>query len=170
MRHQVASLLAQLALLRHRSSGVEGFTATSTSTGSFVGHNLNPSRSFLRQRLAHISPKSSQSSSARDLSRGREGVLHLPAAARDSEDTTPDNNMAATSSADIELKSETACFGGRLLRYVHQSKSTKTPMTFSVFLPPNAAKIAPVPVRIALRVCVQQTVADEVVKYTVHFR
>lgn len=41
--------------------------------------------------------------------------------------------------ADLEIKSETACFGGRLLKCVHQSKATKTPMTFTVFLPPAAA-------------------------------
>eukprot|EP00904_Undaria_pinnatifida_P006313 jgi/Undpi1/2811/HiC_scaffold_14.g06188.m1 len=55
--------------------------------------------------------------------------------------------MAASeaSSPDLELKSENVCFGGRLLRYVHQSTATKTPMTFTVFLPPQASK-APVPV------------------------
>lgn len=52
-----------------------------------------------------------------------------------------------SSSSDLELKSENACFGGRLLRYVHQSVATKTPMTFTVFLPGLATK-TPVPVRV----------------------
>lgn len=61
-----------------------------------------------------------------------------------------DESMASaisTSSTDVEIKSETMCFGGRLLRCIHQSKSTKTPMIFSVFLPPGASGDAPAPVR-----------------------
>lgn len=55
--------------------------------------------------------------------------------------------MAATTAAgDLEVKSETVCFGGRLLKCVHQSKATKTPMTFTVFLPPQAAASGPLPV------------------------
>ncbi|CBJ28708.1 esterase [Ectocarpus siliculosus] len=53
--------------------------------------------------------------------------------------------MASSSggaAADLEIKSETACFGGRLLKCVHQSKATKTQMTFTVFLPPAAASSA----------------------------
>ncbi|CAN0005787.1 unnamed protein product [Ectocarpus sp. 13 AM-2016] len=56
-----------------------------------------------------------------------------------------DSIMASSSSGaatDLEIKSETACFGGRLLKCVHQSKATKTPMTFTVFLPPSAASSA----------------------------
>ncbi|CAN0487083.1 unnamed protein product, partial [Scytosiphon promiscuus] len=49
--------------------------------------------------------------------------------------------------ADLEVKSDTVCFGGRLLKCVHQSKATKTPMAFTVFLPPQAAaSTTPVPV------------------------
>lgn len=58
-------------------------------------------------------------------------------------------NMASTAGAaagDLEVKSEIACFGGRLLKCVHQSKATKTPMTFTVFLPPQAAASGPLPV------------------------
>lgn len=62
----------------------------------------------------------------------------------------PAFNMAASSAVwagDLELKSENACFGGRLLRFVHQSKATKTPMTFTVFLPPQTSSDTPVPVK-----------------------
>lgn len=59
-------------------------------------------------------------------------------------------NMATavhTSTGDVEVKSETRCFEGRLLSCVHQSVSTSTPMMFSIFLPPEATSGAPVPVR-----------------------
>lgn len=58
---------------------------------------------------------------------------------------SPSNPMAAASS-DLQLKASEACFGGKLLRYVHQSEATKTPMTFTVFLPPQASEGSPVPV------------------------
>jgi S-formylglutathione hydrolase len=38
----------------------------------------------------------------------------------------------------MELLSETKCFGGRQLRYQHQSMVNNCVMTFSVFLPPQA--------------------------------
>ena len=38
-----------------------------------------------------------------------------------------------------------ACFGGSWLRFKHDSKCTKTPMTFSVFVPPAATPEAPAP-------------------------
>ena len=65
-------------------------------------------------------------------------------------------NMAASDTAvvwgsELELKSENACFGGRLLRFVHQSWATKTSMTFTVFLPPKASTDAPVPVITSLQ-------------------
>lgn len=52
------------------------------------------------------------------------------------------SSTGGAAAADLEIKSETACFGGRLLKCVHQSKATKTPMTFTVFLPPAAASSA----------------------------
>eukprot|EP00903_Cladosiphon_okamuranus_P005797 g5744.t1 len=55
-------------------------------------------------------------------------------------------STGAAVAGDLEIKSETVCFGGRLLKCVHQSKATKTPMTFSVFLPPQAAASGPLPV------------------------
>ena len=45
----------------------------------------------------------------------------------------------------MELLSETKCFGGRQLRYQHQSTVNNCLMTFSVFLPPQA-KAGKVPV------------------------
>ena len=45
----------------------------------------------------------------------------------------------------MELLSETKCFGGRQLRYQHQSEVNHCLMTFSVFLPPQA-KVNKVPV------------------------
>ena len=38
-----------------------------------------------------------------------------------------------------------ACFGGSWQRYKHESQCTKTPMTFSVFVPPAATPEAPAP-------------------------
>jgi len=38
-----------------------------------------------------------------------------------------------------------ACFGGSWQRYKHDSECTKTPMTFSVFVPPAATPEAPAP-------------------------
>lgn len=49
----------------------------------------------------------------------------------------------------VEVKSETKCFDGKLIRCTHHSESTKTPMTFTVFLPPTATSDAPAPVRFA---------------------
>lgn len=46
----------------------------------------------------------------------------------------------------MELVSENRVFGGRHLRYTHQSEATKCAMTFAVFLPPFASKEKPVPV------------------------
>jgi len=46
----------------------------------------------------------------------------------------------------MELVSENRVFGGRHLRYTHQSEATKCAMTFAVFLPPFASKDKPVPV------------------------
>lgn len=43
----------------------------------------------------------------------------------------------------LEIKSETVCFGGKLIRCTHLSESTKTPMVFTVFLPPSASADAP---------------------------
>ena len=40
----------------------------------------------------------------------------------------------------VETKSESRCFGGTLGVYAHVSKETGTEMTFSVYLPPAAAK------------------------------
>ena len=45
----------------------------------------------------------------------------------------------------VETKSESRCFGGTLGVYAHASKETGTEMTFSVYLPPAAAK-GPCPV------------------------
>ena len=38
-----------------------------------------------------------------------------------------------------------ACFGGVWQRFTHDSKATKTPMTYSVFVPPGATAAAPAP-------------------------
>ena len=38
----------------------------------------------------------------------------------------------------LELKSTNKAFGGEVRKYSHDSTSTKTPMTFSVYLPPAA--------------------------------
>ena len=38
----------------------------------------------------------------------------------------------------LEKKSEAKMFGGRIQKYTHASEATKTQMTFSVFLPPQA--------------------------------
>ena len=46
----------------------------------------------------------------------------------------------------MELVSENRVFGGRHLRYTHQSEVTNCAMTFAVFLPPFASKEKPVPV------------------------
>jgi S-formylglutathione hydrolase len=46
--------------------------------------------------------------------------------------------------AAIEKRSESRCFGGRLAVYAHQSAETKTPMLFSIYLPP-AAEHGPCP-------------------------
>lgn len=40
-------------------------------------------------------------------------------------------------SAALCIKSEVRCFNGRLIRAVHESTSTSTPMTFTVYLPPS---------------------------------
>ena len=52
-------------------------------------------------------------------------------------------------SAEPELVSEQACFGGRQLAYKHDSKEIGLPMRFSVFLPQQAAR-APVPAMLFL--------------------
>ena len=46
----------------------------------------------------------------------------------------------AASVADTTMKkvSETKCFSGLVVKYQHDSTSTKTPMTFTVYLPPAA--------------------------------
>jgi S-formylglutathione hydrolase len=45
---------------------------------------------------------------------------------------------------DIETLSEQACYGGRQGFYMHESKTTGTPMRFAVYIPPQAAN-GPVP-------------------------
>ena len=45
----------------------------------------------------------------------------------------------------LEKKSEAKMFGGRVQKYTHASEATKTQMTFSVFLPPQAEGGAKVP-------------------------
>ena len=46
----------------------------------------------------------------------------------------------------MDLISENRAFGGRHLRYVHQSSTTQCAMTFAIFLPPFASNEKPVPV------------------------
>jgi S-formylglutathione hydrolase len=41
----------------------------------------------------------------------------------------------------VKLESSARCCGGQLNKYSHDSTSTKTPMTFSVFLPPAQGKV-----------------------------
>jgi len=54
---------------------------------------------------------------------------------------------AFAASAKVEMKSENKAFGGRVQKWTHASEYTKTPMTFSVFLPPQVASSAqPAPV------------------------
>ena len=43
--------------------------------------------------------------------------------------------MSAVTSSDFEIKSTVRVFNGSLIRFVHQSKETKTPMTCAVYLP-----------------------------------
>lgn len=43
-----------------------------------------------------------------------------------------------SSSASLEKKAESRMFGGHVQKWTHASNSTKTPMTFTVFLPPQA--------------------------------
>ena len=54
----------------------------------------------------------------------------------------------AASVADTTMKkvSETKCFSGLVVKYQHDSTSTKTPMTFTVYLPPAALAGTKVPV------------------------
>jgi S-formylglutathione hydrolase len=52
--------------------------------------------------------------------------------------------------ATIELTKKAKCFGGRVEYYTHASVATKTPMTFSVFIPESAAAKAHKPAMIWL--------------------
>jgi S-formylglutathione hydrolase len=46
--------------------------------------------------------------------------------------------MASISNNTLKLVKQTKCFGGWVKQFTHASTSTKTPMTFSVFLPAEA--------------------------------
>ena len=132
-RRGQASIALQLALLLHcvaafTPAALPAATAQASRPGLTSHSNCNNSR----QKLA--AKQSLFRSSCRSRSVGTDTAM---AAAGE----------ASSSSSDLELKSETSCFGGRLLRYVHQSVATKTPMTFSVFLPRTASRTPAVPVR-----------------------
>ncbi len=46
----------------------------------------------------------------------------------------------------LEQIGENKCFGGRQLRYKHNSQANQCRMTFSIYLPPGASEASPVPV------------------------
>ncbi len=45
------------------------------------------------------------------------------------------SSLSLSSSLTIEIKSTVKCFGGKLIRFTHQSDQTQTPMTCAVYLP-----------------------------------
>merc|ERR1711862_157450 len=52
----------------------------------------------------------------------------------------------ASSPAELEKKGQNKMFGGLVQKFPHQSSATSTPMTFSVFLPPQALAGEKVPI------------------------
>lgn len=140
-RRRQASIAVQLTLLLHC---VAAFAPTSLPTATAQA-----------SRPASTSHSNCNNNSGRQKPAANQSFFRSSwqAPAVDTDTAMAAAAGASSGSPDLELKSENTCFGGRLLRYVHQSTATKTPMTFSVFLPRLASK-TPVPVRGRQSTCI----------------